>query len=79
MELNYEPSDSHQLVNALANMVDAVATIKYTEWDKCTRREEKIRGERRSRDNKPDERKGSRTNLALSSRSGCRAEQFDVV
>eukprot|EP00971_Amphidinium_carterae_P328682 6460678-Amphidinium_carterae.1 len=31
MELHYEPS--HQLVNALAYMVEAEATIKYTEWE----------------------------------------------
>eukprot|EP00971_Amphidinium_carterae_P223769 4440130-Amphidinium_carterae.1 len=41
MELHYEPS--HQLVNTLAYMVEAEATIKYLDWEKCTSREEEIR------------------------------------
>eukprot|EP00971_Amphidinium_carterae_P235470 4672905-Amphidinium_carterae.1 len=61
MELHYEPS--HQLVNSMAYMVDAEATIRYAEWEKCTSREEEIRGERRSKDSKPDDRKEYRTNL----------------
>eukprot|EP00971_Amphidinium_carterae_P197260 3915415-Amphidinium_carterae.2 len=61
MDLHYEPS--HQLVNSMSYMVEAEATIKYLEWERCTSREEEIRGERKTRDNKPDERKEFRTNL----------------
>eukprot|EP00971_Amphidinium_carterae_P347483 6489518-Amphidinium_carterae.1 len=61
MDLHYEPS--HQLVNSMSFMVEAEASIKYMEWEKCTSREEEIRGERKSKDNKPDDRKDSRTNL----------------